>query len=194
MKRSVFLLGEDAFCLSVLEKLMAVAFPGVMRKSLPPACGKEKVKPTVGSFKKSGVPLIVLADSDSSCPVTARRSIEGSSSPNVLMRMAVREADAWVLGDVAIADFLDAPVAKLARNPELLPDPKEELIRFAGYSKSPTIRRQMTRGFLHQSQPPGYNGLIPKFVFENWNPSKAASRCPSLARALRSLERATFLR
>lgn len=193
MKSRVFLLGEDALCRAVLERIMVCLFPGIEIHPLEPAGGKDKIKPAIVPFKSTGKSLIVLADSDATCPIVARRSIEGKSVPNIVLRLAVRSADAWILGDKAIANFLEAPLSKLAARPELLTNPKEELIQFAGYSRNASYRRLMTRQFQHQRQPHGYNALIPRFVNLHWDPNIAAERCPSLKRALSRLLDSTLL-
>lgn len=188
MNGPLFLLGEDILCLRILERIASVVVPHLEARSLPEAGGRSFLENTIRSFVQSGQRLLVLGDSDGDCPVVTRRKLEPRRREGIEVRLAVREADAWLFGDPGIADVLQAPRNKLPSNPETIQDAKEALIQFASRSKSPQIRREMTRRFPSQSQPPGYNRIIPDFAREHWNPIVAAGRCESLRRCLQRVE------
>lgn len=181
-------------CLRILERLADVVVPHLEARPLPEAGGRSFLEKTIRPFAESGQRLLVLGDSDGDCPVTIRKKLEARRKEMVEIRLAVREADAWLLGDPGIADTLQAPRNKLPSKPEMIPDAKEELIRFASRSRSPQIRREMTRRFPTQSQPPGYNRIIPDFARAHWDPIVAAERCPSLKRAISRLNESSFWR
>jgi hypothetical protein len=161
--------------------------PHLEMRPLDPAGGRSFLNDTIRVFAATGQSLLVLGDADRDCPVTIRSTLEHQQCHRIEIRLAVREADAWLLGDPGIADYLKAPRSKLPRAPESLADPKEELIRFASRSKAPNICREMKRKFPSQSQPPGYNRIIPAFVREHWDPFVAADRCDSLRRCVNRL-------
>jgi hypothetical protein len=188
LNRPLFLLGEDILCLRILERIAAVVVPHLDARSLPEAGGRSFLEKSIRPFAESGQRLLVLGDSDGNCPVTVRRKLEPRRKEGIEVRIAVREADAWLLGDPGIADALQAPRHKLPSKPETILDAKEELIQFASRSRSVLIRREMMRRFPTQSQPPGYNRIIPEFVRTHWDPIAAAERCESLGRCLRRIE------
>jgi len=137
------------------------------------------------------VPILVLTDLDAGvCPVSLLADwLEGQPHPNLLFRVAVREVEAWLLGDGdQLAAYLGCPLVRIPTEPEKLLDPKRTLIELAGKSRSAAVREQIVpRKGSTARIGPSYNLCLGKFVNTLWRPDIAAARAPSLARALRRL-------
>jgi hypothetical protein len=137
---------------------------------------------------RNGVPVVLLTDLDRQvCPMSLVEEWMGGKHPphtDFLLRVCVREAEAWVMADSeAVARFLGVRSAEVPSEPEQLPDPKQELLRLA---------RRCTRNLRNGLLPAGrskaqvgweYNRLLTKFIEEHWNPCVAEARAPSLQRA-----------
>jgi hypothetical protein len=137
---------------------------------------------------KNGVPVVLLTDLDRQvCPMSLVEEWMGgrhAPHPEFLLRVCVREAEAWVMADCeAVARFLGIRSAEVPSKPEQLPDPKQELLRLA---------RRCTRNLRNGLLPAGnskaqvgweYNRLLTTFIEEHWNPASAGARAPSLQRA-----------
>ena len=133
-------------------------------------------------------PVFLLTDLDTGhCPSELIANWAGNTelSPNLFMRVAVREIEAWLMADRdALSVALGIAVAHLPSDPETLLDPKAHLLNAARYAPR-GIRQELlvTRGSV-ASQGIGYNRLLGNFVIESWSPQRAAERSPSLARCL----------
>ena len=140
-----------------------------------------------------GVPYVMLTDlDDGACAPELVRSWMGSAPihPNFLLRVAVREVEAWILADQkGFARYLGIAEAVLPRDCEELDDPKRELLLAARRSRFRRIREDIVaesrRGFV---QGPDYNGALSGFVVRYWSITRAASKCESLRKALRRLQ------
>lgn len=140
-------------------------------------------------------PWFVLVDLDTDeCAPSLRQQLLPVSARFMAFRIAVREVEAWLMGDTErFAAWFEVPVDRMSRIPEALDDPKREVVRLCRDSG----RREIREGIVPR---PGsgrtvgamYNGLMPDFVDDarsGWRPDVAARVCPSLARALRDLSR-----
>ncbi len=110
--------------------------------------------------------------------------------PDFLLRVAVREVEAWLLAsDKTLSKFLGLRRTLDIPNPELLADPKLELLKFAAASTRRDIREALVRrdsgGNLRQG--PAYNSTLSQFVNIHWAWEDAVSKCPSLSRMLKAL-------
>jgi hypothetical protein len=140
------------------------------------------------AMAKNGVPVVLLTDLDrQACPVSLVKEWLGRSQPpdpDFLLRVCVREAEAWVMADCdALARFLGVRVADMPAKPEQLPDPKQELLRLAR-----RCTRNLRNGLLPARRSEAqvgweYNRLLTTFIEERWNPGVAGARAPSLQKA-----------
>ncbi len=137
------------------------------------------------------IPILVLTDLGAGvCPGSLVADwLEGPPHPNLLFRVAVREVEAWLLGDGGkLADYLGCSSGRIPAEPEKLLDPKRTLIELAAKSRSAAIREQIVpRKGSTAKIGPSYNLCLGKFVTTQWRADIAAARAPSLARALRRL-------
>jgi hypothetical protein len=140
-------------------------------------------------------PFLMLADLDRlACPPELIEQWLGRPKhPHFLLRVAVREVESWLLGDaLGLARFLGLRTLPSVRTPELLTDPKDQLLRLALNASSREIREALVwedpkSGRLLQG--PDYNGTLAGFVLNKWNLGKARAACQSLNGLFRALQR-----
>lgn len=115
--------------------------------------------------------------------------------PNFLLRVAVREVEAWILAsDAALGRFLGLRKSPEFPSPENLNDPKHCLLALA--EKAP--RRDLRDAIVRRDSPvrlrqgPAYNSTLGEFVERQWDTETAAVKCPSLRGLLKALSRLEF--
>ena len=133
------------------------------------------------------MPVLLITDLDNEqCPMTliGAWSRHEVLPDQLIFRVAVRQIESWLLADrEGLASFLKVSVQRLPGNPDGLTDAKRFLLQLA--SRAPRqIRDELVadRNAM-AAQGLGYNALLSSFVRSRWNPSSAASRSDSLARA-----------
>ena len=186
----VLVVGEDALCCAVGEKLVDAALPGwsLARESVNTR-GITKLVPRLPDFIQQArhvQPVICIADTDRSCPVNliANWMAQGGDERFVL-RLAVKEAESWLLSDPeSFSSFLNVPVVKLPKRPDEEPDPKQVVLNLASNSKSRQIRTEVVSTRDKSRPGPGYNLHLCHFVKAKWRVSEARTRSPSLNRAV----------
>jgi hypothetical protein len=159
----------------------------------PELSGFGYLRANVQAFNNAaaGTPHLLLTDLDvAACaPELIREWLGGTVHPNFVLRVAVREVEAWLLADAGnMADFLGLAPHRLPANIEGVPQPKEEIVRLASLSPDREIRDNLaprpgstaTTGRLFTRSLIGY-------VRDRWDVKAAAANADSLARALRAL-------
>lgn len=152
--------------------------------------GNEYLKRTINGFNNAakGTPFLVGTDLDSyECPSALIGDwLTHPKHHNLLIRVAVREAEAWVLADRdTFANFLGINVTRVPADVEAVPDPKKALIQLARRSPKKQLRDDIcpppnsTRKI-----GPNYNARLGSFVSESWNPTVARLNSRSLDRAI----------
>lgn len=135
---------------------------------------------------------LVLRDLDQDAPsacdlVTA---LLPKRAPLLRFRIAVREAEAWLLGDrKSIADFLAVAESRVPLDADSVADPKQELVNLARHSRNRDIREGMVPERALRAVGPGYQTLMTQFILEGWSPKRASRHSDSLRRCLRAVER-----
>ena len=141
---------------------------------------------------QGGVNFLLLTDLDiRPCPPDLLRDWLGDATKpeSLLLRIAVREVEAWVLADrVQFANWLGVAEITVPQNPEASLDPKADLLRLAARSK----HRNLRDGLLPKkgaSSKVGleYNDLLCEFVVDQWRIEEASRLAPSLGRAIHRL-------
>lgn len=134
------------------------------------------------------VPMLLMTDLDMTgcAPAFIARWIGDRGLPrNLLLRVVVREVEAWLLSDHdAIVEMMGGRVAgQLIAQPELLLQPKEALLELARKAHR-DVRGDLlpTRGS-DVKQGLGYNVRLIDFVNNHWDPERASARSDSLSRA-----------
>ena len=141
-------------------------------------------------------PWVVLLDldNDASCAPSLRTRVLAHPAEKMCFRIAVREIEAWLMGDVErLAAFLRVPSSRVSKQPEALSDPKRAMIDLAKRSRSRDIREDMVpRPESGRRVGPVYVGRLIEFVQDaaaGWRPEVAAGSSDSLRRCLRHLRR-----
>ncbi|MDO8441736.1 MAG: DUF4276 family protein [Polaromonas sp.] len=132
-------------------------------------------------------PVVLLTDLDRAvCPAELRAAWIGDRKPpeNFIMRIAVREVEAWLLADHQALRTIIGNRGSLPIDPDLLPDPKQYFLRLIAKQARRDIREELVAdaGAI-ASQGIGYNARLSHLVATVWSPERAALRSRSLHRA-----------
>lgn len=132
-------------------------------------------------------PLLVITDLDQmACAPALLADWFGKRlrPQNLLLRVAVREIESWLLADHdAIRLLIGRKVGRIPVEPDCLPDPKSTLLALAQHA-SRQVRDELVAWQGQKiRQGLGYNATLTQWLREHWSPERAASRSPSLHRA-----------
>lgn len=130
--------------------------------------------------------MVVLTDLDRADCVVKFREKWLANQPlpaSLLIRVAVREVESWVLADHVAVRELIGPKGVLPATPDELADPKQVLLRLAKGAPKPVREDLLKTIDGNLSQGLGYNARLTTWVASTWSPQRAAKRSPSLARA-----------
>jgi hypothetical protein len=185
---SVALATEDELSEAVGERLLAAAVHA-LRPDL-------KLRRGGFGYLRSGMdkwcllartqPVVVLTDLDRQrCPSTLVKSWFGERSQprNLLLRVAVREVEAWLLADHEAMARLLGRAARLPTDPDVLPDPKQQLLQLAQHGTRRLREDLVAKTGAIAGQGIAYNERLCEFVRTDWSPERAAVRSESLRRA-----------
>ena len=186
---------EDDLSKAVVDNLLIESQPTYEEVLHYPGRGYGNLRRNIPSFNNAsrGMPWLVLTDLDQTdCPpIKIADWMQGHEKhPNLLLRIAVREVEAWVMADrEAFARFLGIRRELVPADVEAIRDPKQTLCQLASRSR----RRHIREGICPASGTtarvgPDYNGQLVPFVRATWDPRVAAPRSPSLARTLSKLD------
>lgn len=130
-------------------------------------------------------------DHDASCAPALVENLLPQVASRMVLRVAVREMEAWLLGDCErVAWFLAVPAKLIPGDPESLDHPKRALVDIARQSKRRTVREDMVPREGSTAQVgPGYTSRVIEYAHAHWRPDVAATRCGSLRRCLAALQR-----
>ena len=140
---------------------------------------------------RNGQPIVLLTDLDSTpCAPQLVRNWLGtaSRSDNLVLRVAVREIESWLLADHEGMQTLLGKRCRPPRLPDELRDPKKTLLELARNGPR-SVREEVVR--IDRSiarQGIGYNRCLSEFVATTWSPVRAEARSPSLLRARRRID------
>lgn len=191
MGEHVVIVGEDKLCCVLAEAIILQSNKGatIQQRTITNGCAPFRaIIEKMNVVANSVMPVIMLADADQApCVVTQRNAwMPAHPSPRLALRLAVRETEAWVLADhEGLSAFAQLSPALMNRTPDLIMDPKQELLRLIRKSKRRDLRDEMLprKG---SSSPIGlgYNMHLTQFVQEFWSADRAAERSPSLSRSI----------
>lgn len=194
MKR-VLVVGEDRLCCALGERLVEDLLPGWHRtaESVDKA-GITKLVPELpryARFARHGDSAVLcIADTDRRCAKElAEKWCPGDAPPNFLLRLAVTEAESWVLADrTSFARHFDVPLNKVPLVPDELPDPTRVVLELVSKSRKKLFREEMVNFSRVTKAGAGYNLHLGGFVRNGWHLHEAASNSPSLARAVSRMQ------
>ncbi len=132
-------------------------------------------------------PLLMITDLDRwTCPAALCGDWLGRTArpEKLLLRVAVREIEAWLLADhEAMAALLGATIAtRLPSLPEIIENPKEFLLGLAARAPRDVRMDLCVEAGAAARQGLGYNARLSMFVREIRSPERASSRSDSLRR------------
>lgn len=188
---------EDALIDKIIKRILLDQ--GGSAESLVSLCagGKQKLQSRLPSLIRScsgGLKVVLCVDLDMEpCVVRLRNAWFPHGVPtSMVFAVAIREADAWLLADPGIVDYLQSRAAAPG-SPGSIQDPKSALINIAKRSRSRAIREEMVvqEGALARVGP-GYNRILGDFVSGAWNYALAAEVCPDLGRLVAKISEFDF--
>ncbi|AGX87433.1 hypothetical protein [Candidatus Symbiobacter mobilis] len=193
MKR-ILVVGEDALCCALGERLVAAGLPGwsLARTSIDTQ-GVTKLKPALPRYieqAKYVQPVLCIADTDGQCAVALRSSwLQGVDPDRFVLRLAQTEAESWLLADrEGFAQALAVPLNKLPHHPDAEPDPKRLILNLMRRSKVRMFRDEVIAATDPGKPGTGYNLHLGTFVRSHWSAWRAARYSSSLARALQGVQ------
>lgn len=194
---SIRVVGEDSLCCVLGERLVATALP---RWRL----GGESINARGVSNFAIALPryveqaqhvqaMLCIADTDGRCAVELRQLWLKRAVPRTfLLRLAVTEAESWVLADrQATSKFFGVALKHVPLQPDIEPDAKRTMLHLARLSKLRELREEMVSPTDPSKQGAGYNLHLDNLVRRNWQAARAAEHSDSLRRALRRLAELT---
>ena len=136
-------------------------------------------------------PVILLTDLDKKeCPTVLIDDWFGDRArpENFLLRVAVREIEAWLLADHTAMRSLLGKKGKLPVDPDAIDDPKRYLIDLAKNAKRDVRSDLVVLKGAVATQGAGYNSRLIELIRTEWCPTRAAERSASLSRAMKRIE------
>lgn len=151
----------------------------------------KKQTPAFNNMAKAS-PLLLLTDLDTQpcAPALLSEWLPYPRHRDFLLRVAVREVEAWLLPpEAGLAAFLGTRRDHLPDAPETLPDPKAELLKIICGSPRREKRESLVRvdDNGNRRQGPAYNSTLADFVNRHWVMSESTKACPSLKRLIKAL-------
>ncbi|SEE12364.1 hypothetical protein [Paraburkholderia caballeronis] len=190
----ILVVGEDALCCALGEKLVAAALPD-WRFAAPSidAKGITKLVPNLPRYAEQAAhvqPVLCIADTDGRCALDLMAAWRPENArQHFILRLAVAEAESWVLADrPGFAEAFQVTMNKLPAILDDEPDPKRLLLTLMAKSRKRIFRDEIVSQTDRNKQGAGYNVHLGKFVRSSWNIRRACDHSPSLNRALRSLQ------
>lgn len=188
----LLVVGEDALCCALGERLArdclphwSLAAPSINTR------GVTRLRtqlPRYGRLAAHAYPVLCIADTDGQCALHLRRAWIATAPSGLVLRLAVPEAESWVMADAgAFAHSFAVPMAKVPRKPDEVADPKAELLALARRSKRRPVRDEVVSALDPTKAGSGYNLHLCAFVNTGWRAAVAAESSPSLRRALTAL-------
>ncbi len=181
---------EDQLSEAVVRKILASTERGYAIGTVYGRGGFGYLRSTAHGWNRAaaGIPFILLTDLDQyPCP----RALIGDwlrvpRHHNLLIRVAVREVESWLLADRSnFADFLAVARKRVPEDVDGLADPKAALISLARMSRLRDIRERIApKPGSTARVGPDYNGCLIEFVVSGWDIDAAAEGSPSLARTV----------
>lgn len=184
---------EDELSEAALRRLLSHADRGYAVGVAHGHSGFGYLRSTIAGWNSAakGMPFIVLTDLDEyPCPTALISDwLHVPRNPNLLLRVAVREIESWLLADRENhARYLRISERWMPVDVEGLRDPKAALIDLARKSRSKEVKERIVpRRGSTAKQGPEYNACLSDFVQHHWNINAARQCSRSLGRTVARL-------
>lgn len=181
---------EDALSEGVVRAILTQVNRGFSVGTSYVTGGFGYLKTRIKAFNHAarGMPWFVLTDLDRHhCPAALIADwLAVPKHPNLLLRVAVREVESWVMADRrAFAAFADCTADDIPSNTDQIPDAKKTLIALVAKHADHELRSAIVPGpGSTRTQGPDYNAPLVDFVQSRWRAARAARQSPSLRRTL----------
>jgi hypothetical protein len=137
-------------------------------------------------------PVFVLADLERErcAPSLLARRVRFEVDPRLVIRIAVRMLESWLLGDLeGLGAFLEIKKPSVDSPPDDLDNPKRALVELCRRSPNKELRAALVPPNPRSIVGPGYLAAMSRFATDHWAPQRAEARSPSLAKAISALNR-----
>jgi hypothetical protein len=181
---------EDALTESLLIKVLSVIPNRYATNTIYNRGGNGYLRRNVNAFNLAarGIPFLIGTDLDRyDCPLALLQDwLVQPKHHNLLLRVAVHEAEAWVIADKEnFAKFLGIRSALIRDDPESIQNAKGELIHLASRARKKDIRQDICPPARStRTVGPNYNPRLAAFVRQLWDPNVARQRSKSLAHTI----------
>jgi len=156
--------------------------------------GKPHLRQRLDGYNRAArlSPWVVLVDldNDAECAPPLCAAWLPHPAPGMCFRVAVREVEAWLLGDrERLAPFLGVSASRVPSAPESEQDPKRMMVSLARHSRRRAVREDMVpRAGSGRTEGPAYASRLVEFVEAHWRPDVAAQCADSLRRCRERLQ------
>ena len=157
--------------------------------------GKHNLKRKLDGYNNAArfAPWFTLVDldKDADCAPSLRKDWLPDPSPYMSFRIAVREAEAWLLADrPRLSAFMGVSSSTVPSSPESETNPKECIVNIARRSRIAEIRKGIVPApGSGRATGNAYVALLADFVMREWRLDVAARNSDSLRRGLNDLKR-----
>jgi hypothetical protein len=160
--------------------------------------GKSRLLAKLAGFNAAArlSPWLVLVDlnGDAPCAPEFVTAVMPTPSPQMVFRVAVRQAEAWLMADrEELASYLRVSRTLVPNDPEAEADAKRAMVNLARGSRDRHVREDMVpMQASGRKTGPNYAGRLIEFATRRWRPDVAAERADSLNRCLQRLAALPF--
>ena len=196
MVKQIAVVAEDQLTQAVLHKCISEVLPAYSVARTEVKGGRGNVQRELGAYAALAevMPVLIGVDLDSGVCAPTLLGGWGRLPPQtgLLLRVAVREIESWVLADQRrVASFIGAAPNEVPRRPDRLSDPKRSLLELARAHAGSELKADLVPRNFDASYPrigPAYNLRLCAFIAKKWRPHVAREKSASLERAMLALE------
>lgn len=196
MSKRIAVVAEDQLTQAVLHKCISGVLPAYSVARTEVMGGRGNVQRNLRAYAALAQRMPVLIGVDLDGDECASKLLGGwgrlPPQAGLLLRVAVREIEAWVLADQRrVASFIGAALNEVPRRPDELADPKRSLLELARAHAKSELKADLVPRNYDASYPRigrAYNLRLCAFVAEKWRPHVARKKSASLERAMVALE------
>lgn len=196
MTKKIAVIAEDRLTEAVLLKCISEVLPAyqVTRSEVKHGRGNVQRELNAYAMLAQTMPVVIGVDLDGDfcAPGLLRGWGRIPPQPGLILRVAVREVESWVLADQKmVANFIRVAPNEVPKRPDTLDDPKRSLLEIARQHAAIELRQDLVPRNYDASYPrigPAYNMRMCEFVAKKWRPHVARKKSESLDRAMAALE------